>query len=223
MSLACNISAVALLGKSLPAITGTEKLALPKLLALVNSRSGIVLAPNGAFLSLPFTSEIDDNGPFIRSHFPGYRSETLNTLKQLTEVEVLFDCGEYYVDPSWVKIDRPHGPTEIKLLFTIKGALQFIDCTTEEAVDHLDKVTKFRQARFRPDSTLDITAYPSAYYDWQLPQIQHLQIRPTQIHVSHIMALLHLNQEQRAYVMDRLDEREEPGAREAAQILRLFP
>ncbi len=218
-----NFTHVACNDVPLPRLEGSTQLKLWHLLSLTNSRSGVILSSDGTRISVPFTAERDIGGFRLRSHFPAYRQGLVEQIQNQARLEVLFDCGEYYVDPEWILVARPHAPTEIKVVFTVEGAVRFVECSKDDAVLHLDRVTRFRQLRFHPCSQFSVWRLPDEYYADQLPQILHLEVDVEQINVSQVMALLHLVPAHRAHIIQKLEEREDPQSKEAAQIMSFFP
>ncbi len=216
-----NFTHVACSGIPLPQHDG-QGLELWHVLSLINARSGIILGSDGTRISVPFTVEQDEQGFYLRSHFPAYRSGLVKQIEQEGKLNVLFDCAECYIDPEWVLRETPHAPTEVKVVFSVGGSVKFINCSQEDAVDHLDKVTRFRQLRFQPLSKFSVKELPDNYYADQLPQILHLKMRLEFVDVSQVMALLHLIPEHRGHIINKLDEKGDSQSLEAAQILRFF-
>ena len=221
MSSVANFTDVACEGVPLPKVEGFA-LKLWHMLSLINTRSGIILSSDGTRISVPFTSEQDKRGFYLRSHFPAYRDGLVEHIENHSVLDVLFDCGEYYVDPEWVLRETAHAPTEIKVVFTVRGTVRFVDCSREDAIEHLDRVTKFRQLRFTPHSEFSVRQLPDDYYANQLPQILHLEVDIEYVNVSQVMALLHLVPEHRSHIVQKLEQRTDPQSIEAAQIMRFF-
>lgn len=217
-----NFTHLAFTGLDIPSVTGKSKLLPHHALSLVNACSGIILGGSACRISLPFTAERDERGFHLRSHFPAFRDDIASYIRNSDKAEILFDAGEYYIDPTWVLLDRPHAPTEVKAVFSVIGAARFVDATREEAIDHLDRVRAFRQIKYRPDSEFTVRNLPDDHLDKNLSQILHFEIDVERIEVSQVMALTHLNTEHRSYILTQLDRVGDPKAQEAAQIMRFF-
>jgi len=216
-----NFTHFAFEGVRSPRMSGADPLKLCQILSLVNLRSGVIHSLNGELLSVPFTLERGDEQFSLRSHFPAFRKNLIAQIENEAELEVLFTCGEYYVDPEWV-LRENHAPTEIKVVFSVRGAARFVDCTQEEAIAHLDRVTQFRQMLFQPSSQFSVWQLPDDYYAEQLPQILQIEIDVEEVAVSQVMALLHLIPEHRSYLMQKLDQQTNPQARFASLIMHFF-
>ncbi len=217
-----SFTSVAFQDTQLPERSGSSELQLSHALALVNTKSGVLLSADGERISLPFTAEKDDRGFFLRSHVPKFRTGLVEQVKNQGTLEVLFDCGEYYIDPEWILRKKAHAPTEIKVVFSICGIAGFVECSEESALEHLDRVTKYKQLAFNSDSVFSVNHLPTEYVREMLPQILHFEVRVERVHVSQVMALTHLLAEQRMHILKKLDEKGDPLAREAAQIIRFF-
>lgn len=216
-----NFTSVACEGVPIPELEGSNDLCLWHILSLINLRSGIIQCLDGNHISVPFTAERDDRGFYLRSHFPAFRRNLVDQIENSGKLEVLFDCGECYVDPEWV-LRENHAPTEIKVVFTVQGAVRFIECSKDESIDHLDRVTRFRQLIFSPESEFSVRELPDHYYADQLPQILHLEVDIERIKVSQVMALRHLITEHRAHALKILEKRGDPHSKVAALIMNFF-
>lgn len=217
-----NFTNVAFANLDFPKVTGSSKLLPHHALSLVNSCSGIILGGESCRISLPFTVERDERGFHLRSHFPAFRAALAEDIRKNGKLEVLFDTGEYYIDPEWVLREQAHAPTEVKAVFSVIGSARFVDASRKEAIDHLDRVRAFRQIKFNPDSKFTVGSLPSDHLDKNLSQILHIEIDVERIEVAQVMALTHLNAEHRSHILTKLDDLGDPKAQEAAQIMRFF-
>ncbi len=217
-----SLSPLAFQGTPLPEFEAPKGIRIWHVLSLANLKSGIVPTSDGGRISIPFTVEHRGGSFLLRSHFPAFRTGLADQIRKQGRIEVLFDLGEYYIDPEWVL--RPnHAPTEVKLLFTVEGTAAFVEASADDAIDHLDRVTGYRQALNRPNSAFSVRDLPEAYYADQLPQILHIEVAIERIRVTQAMALLHLIPEHRQHVLDRLDELDDAHSKLAGLILRVFP
>lgn len=218
-----NFTNNAFANTGVPKVTGGHPTLRPHhALSLVNSCSGVLLGEESCRISLPFTVEEDERGFHLRSHFPAFRKVLVEKIRRTGHLEVLFDTGEYYIDPEWVLREEAHAPTEVKAVFSIIGAARFVDVSRSEAIDHLDRVRAFRQIRFNPTSKFTVGGLPSEHLDKNLSQILHFELDVERIEVSQVMALLHLKPEHRSHVVMKLDHLGDAKAQEAAQIMRFF-
>jgi|GEM_PF-3068970 len=219
-----SFTSVAFDDVTLPKVGWTGKLTLEPhhALSLVNTCSGVILGGGSSRMSLPFTVERDEAGFHLRSHFPAFRKDLVSQVSDKGSLEVLFDIGEYYIDPEWVLREKAHAPTEVKAVFSIAGSARFIVCTPVEALDHLDRVRGYKQLKFNPESKFSVENLPADYINEMLPQILHFEIDVEQIHVSQVMAMTHLIAEHRMHILQKLDLLGDPKAQEAAQIIRFY-
>ena len=217
-----NFTKIAFANLDAPRMTGAPRLSPHHALSLVNSCSGVILGEDSCRISLPFTAEKDGEKFHIRSHFPAFRKELAEKIRRNVTLEVLFDTGEYYIDPEWVLREEAHAPTEVKAVFSIIGPARFVEVSREEAIDHLDRVRAFRQIKFNPASRFTVRSLPDDHLDKNLSQILHFELEIERIETSQVMALLHLKPEHRSHVLMHLDKLGDPKAQEAAQIMRSF-
>lgn len=217
-----SFTEVAFTNLELPKVTGSSKLSPHHALSLINCCSGILLGKESCRLSLPFTCEKDERGFHLRSHFPVSRAELTEQIEKDVTLEVLFDTGEYYIDPEWILRERAHAPIEVKAVFSVLGPARFIEVSQKEAIDHLDLVRAYKQIRFNPNSKFEVNNLPAEYLSEMLPQILHFEIDVERIEVSQVMALTHLSVENRTHILNQLDRLGDPKAQEAAQIMRFF-
>lgn len=222
MTTISNFTHIAFRDVRFPKVTGSAELKPEHALALVCSRSGVVLSSNGERISLPFTTERDSQRFYLRSHFPKFRSGLIEQINEQGRLEILFDCGEYYIDPEWILREKAHAPTEIKAVFSIEGSARFVECSNENALDHLGKVTAFKQLRFAPESQFSVHQLPENYTSEMLSQILHFEVNVEHINVSQVVALTHLAPEHRAHILSKLDLLGDAQSTEAAQIMRFF-
>lgn len=182
--------------------------------------NGILLGTESEHISLPYTVEYDENGFHLRSHFPAFRKNLVDSIARGCDLEILFIAGEYYIDPEWILRERAHAPTEVKAVFSVRGPARFVTVTSDEAITHLDLVRANKQLSFHSRSGFTVPNLPADYLIEMLPQILHFEVDVYDIHVSQIMALTHLTQEHRQHILSKLDGEHTAHARAAAQIMR---
>lgn len=191
-------------------------------LSFVNGNDGILLSVDIPHLSLPFLIDERNNQKFLTSHFPERIVSLSDVLQRGDNLEVLFEVGNYYIDPTWIKRERAHAPTEVKAVFSVSGPARPIEKSREEAIAHLDQVRLHKQQKYLPDSKFTVLGLPQDYLDENLALIRHFEIEVSEFKVHHFMALTHLSHEHREFVIEKLKAQRNPQAYEAAKILNLI-
>jgi len=158
----------------------------------------------------------------LRSHIPAFNTEIIEYLASENEVEVLFDTSGYYIDPALIKRKTPHAPTEVKAVFSIFGKGNVLNLSQHEFIKHLDQVRACKQAVYLPDSTFKVHDLPEDYLAENLAAIRAFEISIDVLQTHQLMALKHLELENREYIMRHLHDNGGFQALEAAKIINFF-
>ena len=201
-----------------PVLHGSRDISLLNALELVEARSGLILSREKR-VSLPFTIEIDNSRLWLRSHIPNFMEEIVEDLSAKERFEVIFDTAGYYIDPSWILRESAHAPTEVKAVFSIKGAGSLVSCTDQEAISHLDQVRAAKQRVYLPGSNFKVSHLPDDYLKENLALISHFRIEISELYVHQCMALKHLDASHRRHIIEQLGAAGGRDAEEAARII----
>lgn len=124
--------------------------------------------------------------------------------------------GPWFIDPSWVP-RQPHAPTEIKLSFSVQGTVRPLTRAPSSILNDFGLITRNRQAQFASSSNWEVSDMTAEYRDGLLARLVEFEISVESIAPVQVMAMQHLNVDEREQLISVLDQ--QPGYAGAVALL----